>query len=452
MNKHKHSQIIIPRKVNTTSRSTGWRRFTFVTFTLAISFGIAPLVQATCVEGCGSNENTYLGDSVLSQVTSGFNNTAVGYAALAADTTGSWNTAMGLASLENTTTGQENTADGVSSLQSNTTGSFNTAVGYAALYGNTTASNNTACGFFALEHNTTGSGNTGLGQNALVANTTGNENTATGAGALNAVTTGSSNTAIGVNALLKTTTASFDNALGDGALFSNTTGTGNTGLGDFALFNNTTGSGNIGIGGSGGANLTTGSNNIDIGNGGVAGESNTIRVGTQGSQTATYVAGIRGVAVGGAQPVAVSANGQLGVRASSARFKEAIKPMDKASEAILSLKPVTFRYKKQLDPSGIPQFGLVAEEVAKTAPDLVITDTHGKPFTVRYEEVNAMLLNEFLKEHRRVAELTSKLESAQKEDEEKFARQQEQIESLTTSLRSVSQRVDVTRPMVASEN
>ena len=159
-----------------------------------------------------------------------------------------------------------------------------------------------------------------------------------------------------------------------------------------------------------GFNLTTGDNNIDIGNGGVAGEAGIIRIGTAGTQTATFIAGIREapLAHGAAVAVGITADGQLGVRASSARFKEAIKPMDKASEAIFSLQPVTFRYKKELDPQALPQFGLVAEQVAKVNPDLVARDAEGKPFTVRYEEVNAMLLNEFLKEHRKVKSRATK--------------------------------------------
>ena len=154
------------------------------------------------------------------------------------------------------------------------------------------------------------------------------------------------------------------------------------------------------MGYSAGANLTAGDNNIDIGNAGVAGEAGVIRIGTIGTQTATFIAGIRGVPIIGGTEVGVNASGQLGVRASSARYKNAIKPMDKASEAILALKPVTFRYKHDLDPKGIPQFGLVAEDVEKVNPDLVARDDQGKPYTVRYEAVNAMLLNEFLKEHK----------------------------------------------------
>jgi hypothetical protein len=157
-------------------------------------------------------------------------------------------------------------------------------------------------------------------------------------------------------------------------------------------------------------NLTTGSYNIDIGNEGVAGDANTIKIGVQGTQAATYIAGIHGATVAGGVEVVVDAAGQLGVKTSSARFKEEIKPMDEASEAILALKPVTFRYKKELDPQGIPQFGLVAEQVEKVDPDLVVRDEKGQVYTVRYEAVNAMLLNEFLKEHQRVQELQGRVD------------------------------------------
>jgi endosialidase-like protein len=172
-----------------------------------------------------------------------------------------------------------------------------------------------------------------------------------------------------------------------------------------ALLKNTTGSNNIGLGVSAGSNLTTGNNNIDIGAPGTAGEANTIRVGKSGTQKKTFVAGIRGVTVASGVGVIVGTTGQLGTVASSARFKEAIKPMDKASEAILALKPVILRYKEQIDPDKIPQFGLVAEEVEKVDADLVARDEDGKVMSVRYEAVNAMLLNEFLKEHQKVESL-----------------------------------------------
>jgi hypothetical protein len=163
------------------------------------------------------------------------------------------------------------------------------------------------------------------------------------------------------------------------------------------------------VGNQAGVNLTTGNNNIDIGAPGAAGEANTIRIGKQGTQKQTFIAGISGVAVTGST-VVVNSSGKLGVAASSARFKQAIKPMDKASEALLALKPVTFRYKQEIDPDGIPQFGLIAEEVEKVNPNLVIRDEEGKIMSVRYEAVNAMLLNEFLEAHRKLQEQQTTIE------------------------------------------
>jgi len=171
-----------------------------------------------------------------------------------------------------------------------------------------------------------------------------------------------------------------------------------------ALAHNTTGSFNIALGNNAGFNITTGSNNIDIGNGGVAGDANNIRIGRAGTHTNTFIAGINSVTVAAGVGVIIDSSGHLGTVTSSARFKEAIKPMDKASEAILALERVAFRYKQELDPDGIPQFGLIAEQVEKVNPDLVVRDEDGKVNTVRYEAVNAMLLNEFLKEHRKVAD------------------------------------------------
>jgi hypothetical protein len=173
-----------------------------------------------------------------------------------------------------------------------------------------------------------------------------------------------------------------------------------------ALRGNTTGNDNIALGSNAGGNLTTGSNNIEIGANvlGAAGEANTIRIGKSGTQNKTFIAGVSGKTVASGVGVIINSNGQLGTVLSSARFKEAIKPMDKASEAVLQLKPVTFRYKHELDPDRIPQFGLIAEQVEKVNPDLVARDADGKVNTVRYEAVNAMLLNEFLKEHKAFVE------------------------------------------------
>ena len=319
------------------------------------------------------------------------------------------NTAEGTDALFSLTTGTDNTAIGFDALFGNTTGDSNTATGSIALMSNTTGVRNTANGFAALNSNTTGERNTATGRAALVNNTIGNNNTADGHDALFSNGTGIRNTATGSFALFSNTTGPDNTAIGYFSLFSNTTGNSNTASGYDALLNNTTGIGNIALGNFAGANLTTGDNNIDIGNQGVAGEAGTIRIGVIGTQTATYIAGIMGKTVPRSTPVFINANGQLGTVTSSARFKDDIKPMDKVSEALLALRPVTFRYKPELDPNGIPQFGLVAEEVEKVNPDLVVRDADGKPYTVRYEAVNAMLLNEFLKEHRTVLELKKEI-------------------------------------------
>src|ERR1700731_273573 len=272
-----------------------------------------------------------------------------------------------------------------------------------------------------------GNSNTAGGAGALAIVTSGTDNTANGYHALFFDTAGSFNTATGSGTLGNTNGGNFNTATGNEALSVNTNGTGNTGDGSNALWMSTTGNYNTALGYYAGSNLTTGSYNIDIGNNGVAGESSTIRVGTAGNQTATFIAGIDATPVAGVA-VVVDANGQLGIVASSERFKDEIKPMDKASEAVLGLKPVTFRYKEQVDPKQVLQFGLVAEEVEKIDPDLVARDSNGKVYTVRYEAVNAMLLNEFLKEHRRVEEL----ETAVKQLQSTVAEQQKSSRKPTT--------------------
>jgi len=312
---------------------------------------------------------------------------------------------------------------------------FNTAEGTDALFSLTTLGFfNTATGFEALFSNTTGSANTATGLEALFSNTGGNNDTASGVNALFSNTTGSANTADGLDALFSNTTGSFNTADGHTALRQNTTGEGNTATGFRALVRNTTGNGNIALGNNAGGNLTTGSNNIDIFDRGVAGEANTIRIGKQGTQRTTFIAGISRATVTGTA-VVVDSNGQLGVAPSSQRFKDAIKPMAKASEAILALKPVTFRYKKDLDPAGIPQFGLVAEDVEKVNPDLVARDKQGKPYTVRYEAVNAMLLNEFLKEHKAFLEEQRTVEELKK-----------QVAALTAGLQKTSAQLEASKP------
>ena len=332
----------------------------------------------------------------------------------------SFNTGVGAGTLL-LNTADENTATGAGALLSNTTGSQNTANGVFALFSNTTESFNTATGFQALFSNTGDGGhyNVATGYQAFFSNTTGGRNVADGSSALYSNTISNFNTAVGDSTLFSLTTVdpsdgngNANTAIGELALANVINGAANTAMGDSALVNIITGYQNIAVGYVAGQNLTTGNNNIYISSPSVDTESNTIRVGnvvgftdiygfSHGAHTAAFVAGVSGTAVVG-DTVVVDANGQLGTATSSARFKKDIKPIDKASEAILALKPVTFQYKS--DAKGTPQFGLIAEEVVKVNPDLVVRDRNGEIYSVRYEAVNAMLLNEFLKEHRTVRE------------------------------------------------
>ena len=293
--------------------------------------------------------------------------------------------------------------------------------------------------------------NTFLGEDALLNNVS-NENTAVGYHALFNNIGGSFNTATGTQALENNTGGSQNTAVGVVALLSNTTGSNNTAIGFGALSNDATGINNIALGVSAGSALTTGSNNIDIGNVGVSNDHHIIRIGTRGTHRSTSIAGISGATVPTGVPVIIDNNGHLGTTTSSARYKDNIKPMDKASEAILALKPVTFRYKPELDPTGIPQFGLVAEYVEKVNPALVARDDQGKPYTVRYEAVNAMLLNEFLKEHSKVEQQEAAIAQLKKDFQATAARQQKQIEALTAGLQKVSAQVEVTKPAPRTVN
>jgi len=409
----------VPPIPNLISRLPLRRGFPVVLFALAlVCFALSPTARALSPppDGGYSNKNTAEGGGALSNLTTGGANTAIGFHTLFNDRTGGGNTATGYSALYSNTNGGANTANGDFALYNNISGSYNTANGYSALYKNIDGNANTANGYLAL-----------------FSSTTGNNNTANGVGALSSNTAGNSNTATGVSALLK-----------------NTTGIDNTAEGAGALGNNT-GSFNVALGFNAGASLTTGSNNIDIGHGGVAGESNTMRIGT-GKQTATFITGIRGTATANANavPVVIDSAGQLGTVSSSRRFKDEIKPMDNSSEAILRLKPVTFHYKS--DTRNTPQFGLIAEEVAKVNPDLVVRDENGEIYTVRYEAVNAMLLNEFLKEHRRATEQQAKVakqESTITELKTTVAQQQKQIEALTAGLQKVSAAVELPLQRVA---
>ena len=371
------------------------------------------------------------------------NNTAEGQDALLSLTTGVNNTAVGWFSLKSNRNGQFNTAVGSGTLFNAVGASRNTAIGGAALFSNTNGFDNTAVGALALWSNTSGAANTGIGVNALFSNTLSSENTAVGDWALFSNTTGNANVAIGSL-----------------AAYSTFTGGGNTAVGRGALFENQSGNYNIAIGFAAG-DRTTGSNNIVIGDIGVEGESNTIRIGGNpftGGQTATFIFGISGTAVVG-DAVVVDGNGQLGTVASSARFKKNIKPMDKTSEAILAVKPVSFQYRS--DSKGTPQFGLIAEEVAKVNPNLVVRNGNGEIYSVRYEAVNAMLLNEFLKEHKKVQELgatVAKQEAVIAKQQKDFqaiaTHQQKQIEGLTAGLEKVSAQLERHEPasQIATNN
>jgi hypothetical protein len=355
-------------------------------------FGLSPTVLAVvpAPDGGYPGRNTAEGDNALFTLTTGASNTAIGFGALAFNTTGDFNTAEGSSALLGNTAGFQNTATGVQALVSNTTGSENTADGVNTLFRNTTGFQNAATGVQALFSNTTGFHNVAAGFQALFSNTTGNHNTADG----------------------------------DNALVNNTTGIFNTAVGGHALDQNITGSSNVALGFQAGFNIT-GNGNVCIGENifGVAGESNVTRIGNIGS-----TAQANGVFV------TVGAGGKLGFQVSSRRYKDDIKPMDKASEALFALKPVSFRYKREIDPARSPDFGLIAEDVATVNPDLVARDEEGKIVTVRYQAVNAMLLNEFLKEHKTVQEQGVTI-----------ARLQKQVEALTAGLQKVSARVELNK-------
>jgi hypothetical protein len=428
-------------------------------------FGLLPQAQAQTNTAYGNGAlvsltsgiwNSGFGFEALNHDTAGNQNTATGLRALFSDTNGGFNTATGVYSLFSNTSGFFNSAVGAYSLANNISGSFNTANGYGALYRNT-ADYNTANGFGALYKNTSGSYNTATGYEALFSNTTANNNTANGFGALDLNTTGDANTAIGSAALQSNIGGNNNTAIGASAL-PNNTGGGNTAVGWAALPSNTAGLSNTALGAAAGGSVTMASNVICIG-ANVIGED---------VSNSCYIGSIFGQTSSGGTAVYINSSGRLGTATSSRRFKDDIKPRERASEALFALKPVTFRYKKGIDPQGIPQFGLVAEDVEEVNPDLVVRDKEGKVNTVRYEAVNVMLLNEFLKEHRkveeqqvRITELNSraaKQEALAAEQEKSFqsklAEQDKQIEALTSGLEKVSAQLEVTKsaPQVVSSN
>jgi hypothetical protein len=334
------------------------------------------------------------------------------------------NTAEGQDALLNLTSGAYNTAVGWFSLRSNTAGQFNTAIGAGALFADLGDPSTAA-----------GTQNTAIGAGALLSNTSGALNTANGAFALFSNTTGNGNTAVGDAALFHNINGGANVAVGPpSTLANNTSGSANTAIGQ-ALNNNTTGSFNVAVGIDAGLNVITADNVTCIG---------AEVLGDNVSET-TWIGNIYGVTTqsGTTAPVIVSDTGQLGTLVSSERFKKDIASMETASEAILSLRPVTFHYKS--DSKGTPQFGLIAEEVAKVNPALVLPDKKGKPYSVRYDQVNAMLLNEFLKEHRKVAEQEATITQLKAELRATATRQQKQIEALTAGLQKVSAQLELSK-------
>jgi len=355
-------------------------------------------------------------------------NTAEGQNALFGSPIGSYNTAIGFSSLASLTDASFNTGVGAGALLANIA-SENTATGAGALLSNTTGSENTANGGFALFDNTEGGANTAIGSEALLNNISGSDNTATGRQALINNTTGGSNTAIGESCLFNNTDGGVNTAIGVQALQNNTHGSNNTAIGRNALGGSTSGSHNIGVGDGAGVNVTSASNVICIG-----ADGNNV-------DNACYIGQIFGATSSGGTAVLVNSNGRLGTMTSSRRFKEEIKPMEQASEALFALKPVTFRYKKELDPAGTQQFGLLAEDVEKVNPDLVVRDGKGKVNSVRYEQVNAMLLNEFLKAHRKIQEQETTITELRKEMGALVAHSKEQ----DSKIQKVSDQIEISK-------
>src|SRR5436190_5678745 len=384
------------------------RKLIFTTILLGIGFFAAELApNASGVtpppDGGYPNFTTAEGLNALKNLTSGAGNTGVGWYSLFSDTAASFNTGVGAGTLA-LNTADNNTAVGAAALLLNTTGFNNTGIGSTALLHNN-SDNNTGVGAGALTSNSTGNVNTAIGVGALGSNIDGSGNTATGVLALSANQHSPSNTAYGFIAL-QNNLASNNTAMGAGALHLSVAGGNNTAIGFNALGSEVTGISNVAVGSGALANAIHGFNiavGADAGSG-VTTALGVIAIGSSGANVggSCFIGNIRGVATNNANaiPVVIDSFGQLGTMSSSQRFKKDIKPMEGTSGSVLNLKPVTFHYKN--DKSNIPQFGLIAEEVAKIDPDLVAHDKDGEIYTVRYDAVNTMLLNEFLKEHKKV--------------------------------------------------
>jgi hypothetical protein len=441
-----------------------------------LCFGLLPGAQAVVPppDGGYPNFTTAEGTKALFSLTTGAANTAVGWFSLKGVTTGSFNTGVGAGTLV-LNTGDENTAVGTAALLLNTA-SGNTAVGSRALLNNTTGGSpgniqgldfgpNVAVGSQALESNTIASANTAVGYQALqsfttgpvgggeqlglctavgfqaLANATGEANANSGFGyqALMNNTDGPNNTAIGFRALTGNATGGGNAAIGSYALEDHTEGDLNTAIGFRALGTNMTGTGNTAVGVSAGSAVSTASNVICIGATG-ADVSDSCYIGNIYSNVQPIV---------GTDPdsVTITANGRLGRgNVSSRRYKHDIQPMDKASEVLYALKPVSFRYNKEYDATQTLAFGLIAEQVAEVYPDVVGRNPQGDPESVRYEQINAMLLNEFLKEHKKVEEQQSTITQLKKDFGATVAHLAARLDEQATEIQKVSAQLEASKP------
>jgi hypothetical protein len=393
---------------------------------LLTCFGFLPKSHAVSPppDGGYPGGNTAEGQSALLSRTTGLYNTAVGIYSVLSLTDGSFCTGLGAGTLL-ANTANNNTATGAGALLSNTIGEENTANGTFALFSNTTGVVNTAVGASALQNNTDGNFNTAVGQGALRANTSGQENTAIGFAALGNNPPNNFNTAVGSFALLNIT-GNSNTAVGSKALQANITGNNNTAIGNNALISST-GSGNLALGASAGNGVSTASNVICIGTSGANVD--------DGCFIGKIYFNVQPIVGTDPDSVTITSAGRLGRgNVSSRRYKHDIKSMEKASEGLYALKPASFRYNKEYDVTQTLAFGLIAEEVAEVYPDLVGRNAAGQPESVRYEQINAMLLNEFLKEHRK-----------NEEQETTIALLQKQIEALTAGLQKVSAQLEVSK-------
>jgi hypothetical protein len=391
--------------------------------------------------------NLGLGFGALGSST-GSSNTALGFSALSSNSTGNANTAVGGLAMQANTTGSRNAALGDLALNSNEAGNDNTAVGYQALLVNT-ASGNSAFGRDALLSNTTGFKNLAVGNNALSKNSTGDFNTAIGNEALASNQTSSFNTAFGIEALQRLTSGKDNTALGRQALREMATASSNTAIGNGALSASTTGSSNIAIGASAAINPTGPSDSIFIGNAGLAADTATIKIGTQGTQNTTFIAGIFGAGTSGGVGVQIDSTGKLGTTASSRRYKEDIQPMAAMSDMLAALRPVSFRYKKPFADGSKPiQYGLIAEDVVEVFPYLAVFNKEGQPETVRYQELPTFLLEGFQEQQKIIAAQAEKIARQQAINDA----QAERMAALEQRLLSIEAQLDRSSITTASDS